>query len=788
MITTQLQGRLKLNYIAIVGAVSLTSDDIFVTIINMSNMRRGFTMVELLIVIAIIGILTTIGFMGFGKYQADTRDNVRANRATIISEYLEKYYNKNGEYPSCPDLTTDPNTVKTDTLKGINTGVLITPQKPTNEDNSIKCSDLTDASQGDYFAYVGDGSVTCTSGVSCLEYTIKYISESTDSIEKIDSRHQTDVKTSGNIGNLTSSATGFTSINLTWQSIDNASSYTLQRASDINFSTNLDSSSVSGLSSSITGLLYDTKYYFRVQPTASSSTGNWSNTTNSTTWSIGTPSTSISATTDTAFTQTWNSTAHAASYLFQCSTNNTVWDSSCQGTTSATTYAYASNKIPGKTYYVRVQGVNGSYNGPWSNIANATTTISAPSGTATINSTTQITESWGAISGAVDYEIWLDDNSSFSSPAGYSTTSTSRAFTGLTPGKTWYFKVRARGANTNSGWSGTDSATTTISAPVCSATTNSTTQITESCTATSGAVAYNYQVDDNSSFSSSAQYSTASTSWASGGLTPGKTWYFRVQAVGANTYSGWSGTDSATTTISAPSISASSNSMTQITASWGAVSGATSYSVYYANNSSFTGQVGYNTTSTSRAFTGLNPGTTYYFRVYSLGANTNSGWSGTASAATPNPVLSGWAPCSGAYSIRPVYNIYMRLNETAYDIASNSSTVEWTVHRVGTNNAWTGTWNQNNGHSHNVVVNGTSVKNGASKTYRYYYAYANGAYEQLYNTSSANVNTYDRGYITVAHNADGAKTISASVSDSFGGQTPGNASCSINNYVLSDLR
>src|SRR5680860_148229 len=136
----------------------------------MSNMRRGFTMVELLIVIAIIGILTTIGFMSFGKYQADARDSERSSKATIISEYLEKYYNKNGEYPSCPDLTGAPNTVKSTTLVGINTDVLTTPQKASGELNSIKCSDLTSTAQGDYFAYVGDGSTTCTSGTSCLEY------------------------------------------------------------------------------------------------------------------------------------------------------------------------------------------------------------------------------------------------------------------------------------------------------------------------------------------------------------------------------------------------------------------------------------------------------------------------------------------------------------------------------------------------------------------------------------------------------------------------------------------
>ena len=80
---------------------------------------RGFTIIEILIVVGIIGILATIGFIGFGRYQADTRDSERSSKATIIIEALEKYYDKNGEYPSCGALTGDPQTVITDVLPGL---------------------------------------------------------------------------------------------------------------------------------------------------------------------------------------------------------------------------------------------------------------------------------------------------------------------------------------------------------------------------------------------------------------------------------------------------------------------------------------------------------------------------------------------------------------------------------------------------------------------------------------------------------------------------------------------
>jgi hypothetical protein len=75
----------------------------------------------------------------------------------------------------------------------------------------------------------------------------------------------------------------------------------------------------------------------------------------------------------------------------------------------------------------------------------------------------------------------------------------------------------------------------------------------------------------------------------------------------------------------------------QVTVSWNAVSGATSYPLYRTGNSgndaatpSVTGITG--TTFTD---TGLNPGTTYYYRVVAVNSSGASGFSTEASASTP---------------------------------------------------------------------------------------------------------------------------------------------------------
>lgn len=60
---------------------------------------HGFTITELVVVIAVIGILSTLTAFATLEIQKDVRDNKRETDIALFQNELEKYYDKNGVYP-----------------------------------------------------------------------------------------------------------------------------------------------------------------------------------------------------------------------------------------------------------------------------------------------------------------------------------------------------------------------------------------------------------------------------------------------------------------------------------------------------------------------------------------------------------------------------------------------------------------------------------------------------------------------------------------------------------------
>lgn len=63
------------------------------------TLKKGFTLIELMVVIAVIAILATIALFGLGKAQASARDVSRQQVMNGVRAALEKYYGDKGYYP-----------------------------------------------------------------------------------------------------------------------------------------------------------------------------------------------------------------------------------------------------------------------------------------------------------------------------------------------------------------------------------------------------------------------------------------------------------------------------------------------------------------------------------------------------------------------------------------------------------------------------------------------------------------------------------------------------------------
>jgi general secretion pathway protein G len=69
------------------------------------NERKGFTLIEILIVVAIIAILASVVLVGLGPTQQAGRDARRISDLNEVQNGLELYYNQCGYYPGSAEAT-----------------------------------------------------------------------------------------------------------------------------------------------------------------------------------------------------------------------------------------------------------------------------------------------------------------------------------------------------------------------------------------------------------------------------------------------------------------------------------------------------------------------------------------------------------------------------------------------------------------------------------------------------------------------------------------------------------
>jgi hypothetical protein len=166
--------------------------------------------------------------------------------------------------------------------------------------------------------------------------------------------------------------------------------------------------------------------------------------------------------------------------------------------------------------------------------------------------------------------------------------------------------------------------------------------------ASAGAASYNVYRATTPGGEGATPYRTGltATAFTDTGLTNGTTYYYEVTAVNAAGESGRSAEVSATPQVPAPAaptnLSATAGNA-QVTLTWSASAGATTYDVYRATAAGGEGTTPLRTGLTATTFTdtGLTNGTTYFYEVTAVNAGGQSGKSNEASATPLAPAFAG---------------------------------------------------------------------------------------------------------------------------------------------------
>ena len=94
--------------------------------VSLKNKSKGFTIVELLIVIVVIGILATLVIVTFTGIQQKGRNSQRQTDVNAIDSHVEAYYANAGNYPTYAQIS--DSTWRSTNLKGLDSEALIGPK------------------------------------------------------------------------------------------------------------------------------------------------------------------------------------------------------------------------------------------------------------------------------------------------------------------------------------------------------------------------------------------------------------------------------------------------------------------------------------------------------------------------------------------------------------------------------------------------------------------------------------------------------------------------------------
>lgn len=153
----------------------------------MHRKQTGFTIVELLIVIVVIGILAAITIVAFNGIQERARDAKRQSNIQAVAKALEMYYVDNGRYPNFGSGMSSTAWVQANL--NLSPDVVIAPgdSPATGTSSFVNATTSTDTNKYGYWNRGGTHAAptSCDGTIGCQLYTLGWYSEAQDSWQTV---------------------------------------------------------------------------------------------------------------------------------------------------------------------------------------------------------------------------------------------------------------------------------------------------------------------------------------------------------------------------------------------------------------------------------------------------------------------------------------------------------------------------------------------------------------------------------------------------------------------------
>jgi len=134
--------------------------------VSLKQKQQGFTIVELLIVIVVIGILAALVITTFTGIQQKARNTERTTDIKALHGQVEAYYAQNGKYPTLANM--NDSTWRGTNMKGLDQEALKDPKSA-----SYNLVATAGANVYSYAVFASDGTTACDNTTTdCAVYTL----------------------------------------------------------------------------------------------------------------------------------------------------------------------------------------------------------------------------------------------------------------------------------------------------------------------------------------------------------------------------------------------------------------------------------------------------------------------------------------------------------------------------------------------------------------------------------------------------------------------------------------